>query len=478
MHPQCSVQTIALRNTSLVSLLACFACLSTCTTHLIAHDRPNILLFMADDMTHTDLGCYGNQDVKTPNLDAFANSGMKLTRCFNSAPMCSPLRQSLYTGLYPVKNGAYPNHSRVYDGVKSLPHYLSPLGYRTALIGKRHEAPESSFPFEFLGGRHHDNGKGVDLDLSTVDSFLKEAATDAQPFCLVVTSNQPHRPWNRGDATQYAPKTLSIPGNLVDTPQTRTAMAEYYAEITYMDTQFGSCIGSLGRHNLRRNTIVIFLSEQGSNFPFCKWTCYATGIQSACLVSWPSVVEPDSHTDALVSYVDIVPTLVAAAGGQPEAASLDGRSILPILRSQDSDGSRYVFAVQTSRGIFSGPEAYGIRSVTDGRYLLIKNLNHESQFANSVTKRDAVYASWNSAAEAGDAFALSRYSSYKVRPEWELYDIEADPWNLRNVARHPELQEIRLQLLAALKSWMREQGDQGTLTEMQALTRQSERTKK
>ncbi|MDE0821708.1 MAG: sulfatase-like hydrolase/transferase [Opitutales bacterium] len=108
-------------------------------------------MFLADDMTYSDLGCYGNPDVNTPNLDRLAHQGLRFTRCYNSAPICSPLRQSLYSGLYPVRNGAHPNHSRVYDGIKSLPHCLRPLGYRVAIVGKRHEAPASAFPFEMLG---------------------------------------------------------------------------------------------------------------------------------------------------------------------------------------------------------------------------------------------------------------------------------------------------------------------------------------
>ena len=121
-----------------------------------AAEKPNLLLFLADDMTYTDLGCYGNPDVKTPAIDQLAREGLKFTRCYNSAPTCSPLRQSLYTGLYPVRNGAHPNHSRVYAGVKSIPHYLEPLGYRVAIVGKRHEAPAAAFPFEYLGGSHGD----------------------------------------------------------------------------------------------------------------------------------------------------------------------------------------------------------------------------------------------------------------------------------------------------------------------------------
>ena len=93
-----------------------------------ADERPNLLLFLADDMTYTDVGCFGNPDVRTPNIDRLAKQGMRLTRCYNSAPTCSPLRQSLFTGLYPVKNGAHPNDSRVHEGVRSLPHHLRPLG--------------------------------------------------------------------------------------------------------------------------------------------------------------------------------------------------------------------------------------------------------------------------------------------------------------------------------------------------------------
>ena len=111
---------------------------------------PNLLLFLADDMTFTDLGCYGNPDVRTPRLDRLASEGIRFTRFYSSAPTCSPLRQSLFTGLYPVRNGAHPNHSRVYDGIKSIPHHLRPLGYRVGIVGKRHEAPPPHFHLRCL----------------------------------------------------------------------------------------------------------------------------------------------------------------------------------------------------------------------------------------------------------------------------------------------------------------------------------------
>jgi N-sulfoglucosamine sulfohydrolase len=157
--------------------------------------------------------------VKTPHIHRLSTQGIRFTRCCNAALTCSPLRQSLYTGLYAVGNGAHPNHSQVFEGVKSLPHYLKPLGYRVAIIGKLHEAPASAFPFEMLGGNHGDGGKtsaGADLPLERAWEFISRDRQQA--WCLVVASNQPHTPWNRGDTSRYDPSTLTVPRHLVDTP--------------------------------------------------------------------------------------------------------------------------------------------------------------------------------------------------------------------------------------------------------------------
>src|SRR5690606_32993702 len=121
--------------------------------HKDEKDRPNIILIMGDDLSYNDIEPYGNTQVRTPNLSLLAREGMCFDNMFTSTAMCAPTRQQLMTGVYPVRNGAYPNHSRVYDGTRSVAHHLQQLGYRTALIGKKHYAPEESFPFEYLGGR-------------------------------------------------------------------------------------------------------------------------------------------------------------------------------------------------------------------------------------------------------------------------------------------------------------------------------------
>ena len=113
-----------------------------------AAERPNLVFIIADDCTFLDMGVYGGQ-AQTPTLNQLATEGMQFSRCFQAAPMCSPTRHNIYTGIYPVQSGAWPNHTRVYPGTKSIAHYLGEAGYRVALSGKTHIGPRTSFPFEY-----------------------------------------------------------------------------------------------------------------------------------------------------------------------------------------------------------------------------------------------------------------------------------------------------------------------------------------
>lgn len=462
-----ALEDIAINRIVIKSIMVALVCL-TSLSDATSQKTPNLLLFMADDMTYTDLGCYGNPDVKTPHIDRLADQGVRFTQCYSAAPTCSPLRQSLFTGIYPVRNGAHPNHSRVYDGVKSLPHYLRPLGYRVGIVGKRHEAPAAAFPFEMLGGNHGDGGKtpdGADLPLEKARTFI--SSDRQQPWCLVVTSNQPHTPWNRGDSSQYDPQMLTVPPYLVDTPVLREALSRYYAEITYMDGQFGMLLEMLKDLNAEQETVVLWLSEQGSQLPFGKWTCYDTGIHAAAVLRWPGIVTPDSKSDALLSYVDVVPTLVELAGGT--VTGLDGKSFAPLLRRETDRHNDVVFSVNTTRGIYHGSEAFGIRSATDGRWLYIRNLHSANDFQNMVTWRDPVFASWKS---NESAFAKSRVNAYVRRAPEELYDLDQDPWCLKNVASASSQPKDLAKLSALMDVWMKQQGDLGDATERAAESRQ------
>ena len=425
--------------------------------------RPNFVIVLADDMTYTDLGCFGNSDVQTPNLDRLASQGMKLTRCFSPAPMCAPTRSALYTGLFPVRNGAHPNHSRVHDSVRSLPHFLKPLGYRVALAGKRHIKPQASFPFEYLG-------KGKQLDFPAIREFINRDSS--QPFCLVVTSNHPHEPWSNGDARQYDAAKLTVPPYLVDTRVTRQAMTKYYAEVTAFDQQVGRVLKLLDQTKKAENTLVSVFTEQGSSFPHCKWTCYDTGLQAAGIVRWPGIVKPNSESAAMVQYVDVPPTFIAAAGGDPSEYDFDGISFLPVLKDETETHREFVYGVQTSKGIIAGPDAYGIRSVRSERYKLIWNINHETEFQNVVTARHPVFQDWKTQAANNNKLALEYVKAYQDRPEYEFYDLSADPYELKNLAGSKEYQTEQNRLRRELERWMKQQGDAGHETEFDALNRQ------
>ena len=413
--------------------------------------RPNIVLILADDLTWRDMGCYGNGEVRTPNIDRLAAQGMKFTHAFTATAMCSPTRQQLYTGLFPVRNGAYPNHSRVREGTKSLAHYLKPLGYRVALWGKSHVGPPESFPWE---------------KVKDFASFIRRDAE--QPYCLVFASPQPHLPWLK--AKGFDPAKLTVPPYLVDTPETRQALANYYTDVADLDRQVGEVLKAAGAEN----TLVIFTSEQGAQFPFCKWTCYDLGLRTGFIARRPGRIEAGSVTDAMIQYVDVVPTLVEAAGGTvPEG--LDGRSFLGVLEGRTKEHGDYAYGIHTTLGIIAG-KPYPIRSIRSRTHRYILNLMPKGEFNNTVIQHDrAVYwRSWVRKAESDD-FAAARVARYRKRPKEELYDLAKDPYELENLAGQPEHRALMDRMREKLEAWMKQQGDKGIETEMEALSRKNRR---
>lgn len=438
-------------------ILLTFLCIN-----LLAQKQPNIVLFMADDCTYRDIGTYGSKDSKTPNIDALADTGMKFNKFFQAVPMCSPTRHNLMTGLYPVRSGAYPNHTFVEAGTKSIVQHLKPLGYRVALSGKRHISPTSVFDFEYLG-------RGKNPDFALVDNFLADATKKKEPFCLFLTSNEPHVPWNKGNVELFDPGTVKLPPTYVDTEETRQAFVSYLAEINYLDQQVEKALALLEKYDIADNTIFIFTSEQGNSFPFAKFTCYDAGLQTAFIVRWPEVIRKGSTNDAVADYTDVVPTFIDIAGGEvpPE---LDGKSFLNILRGEASHHKDYSFGMQTTRGILNGSDHYGIRSVTDGHYRFIMNLTPEAEFQNLATspeKGSAWWLSWLKAAKT-DPSARERVNAYRKRPAFELYDTEADPYNMTNLVGRKEYKEIEDRLKNELLAWMKYCGDEGNKTEMNA----------
>lgn len=446
---------------ALVSLAAC--CCDLPRGVAADAEKPNFLFIIADDCTYRDIGCYGGQ-AHTPNIDRLAAEGMRFTRCFQAAPMCSPTRHNIYTGLYPVKSGAYPNHAFAKEGTKSVVHYLKPLGYRVALSGKRHIAPPDVFPLEY-------SGKGNNPDFEAIDTLLGQCSQSGTPFCLFACSNEPHSPWNKGDASRYDPAALKLPPYFVDTERTRSDMAAYLAEITYYDWQVGQCLKLLGKHGFAENTLVLVVSEQGSSFPFGKWTCYDTGLQSACIARWPGRIKAGTVSDAMIEYVDVLPTFLDAAGGTiPDV--LDGKSFLPVLLDETTEHKSHVYGIMTTRGIINGSDSFGIRSVRSSRFKYIVNLTPETTFQN-VCVRSPIFQSWKEKAARGDADAAEKVHRYQHRPAEELYDVSQDSYEWHNLADDPKYAGAKAELKLRLELWMKSQGDRGQQTELEALQHQN-----
>ncbi|MEM9015478.1 MAG: sulfatase [Verrucomicrobiota bacterium] len=417
---------------------------------------PNVLLILADDLSWFDIGCYGNKVVRTPNIDKLASDGMKFSNAFTATAMCAPTRQQLYTGLFPVRNGAMANHSQVKPGTKSMVHHLGSLGYDVHLYGKTHFGPTDSFPFKIT------------------EKLILPTGPD--PFCLVVATKMPHQPWPKNET--YDPENLTLPPYLIDNPETRLAMARYYTEVTQLDGVVGDLLSQLEANGQADNTVVIFTSEQGSAFFGGKWTCYDRGLKTALIVRWPGEVAPGSESDALVQYVDVVPTLVELAGGDPATVDtgrsgapgggngFDGKSFLEILRGQREEHHPYVYGVHTMQGAWVGGP-FPIRSIRDDRYKFIWNLMPERPFANFLMVQDKLncWKSWVRDA-AADPAAAEIVERWVKRPEFEFYDTENDPFELVNLADDPSHSDRIEGMKTTLEAWMKQQGDKGIETEL------------
>ena len=415
-------------------------------------ERPNLILFLADDLSYEDLSCYGHPVVRTPHVDQFAKEGLNMTHMFTSTAMCAPSRSALYTGLFPHRNGCHMNHGKVKEGVSSLPHYLKPLGYHVALVNKKHVRPAEAFPFDYV---HLDS---VALYLSSLNR---------EPFCLIYASDEPHGPHSEGRIT--GSDIRQLPLTWVDTPEARNKYASYLNDVELMDAEFGALIALLKKQDLYENSVSVFTSDHGYEY-FAKWTCYETGLRVPFIIRW-NALEPGTQNHAMAGFIDILPTFVELAGGSAPA-NIDGSSLKEVFLQNKSEHRDFIFGSHTNRGIISG-KAYPVRSVRDRQYKYIRNLTSDSLFQNILTHGrtynpdDAapVWKSWLKLAEE-DTTISKRVNSLVKRPPEELYDLKNDPYELNNLADDPAYAEIKSKLSLELDQWMKDQGDKGMEAEM------------
>lgn len=434
----------------------------------VAASQPNFLILLGDDISASSIGCYGAENPHTsPNIDKLAEEGIRFTNLFVAQAVCAPTRAELYTGLYPHRNGCMENHRATKNGTLSIVQRLEKLGYRVGLTGKTHFKPKSVYPFEMVKGFPSDcnvhETPGADWD--GVEAFMTR--NPEQPFCLIICSIHAHAPWDSGDTSPWELDELKLPPHMVDTPETRHYFREHLAEVRLFDDQLGKAREMLKKHELDGSTALIVLDENGTGMPGGKWTNYDWGVRSAGVIKWPGMDTP-LVAEALVQYCDVLPTLIDAAGGEvPE--ELDGRSFLSLIEGKTKTHRDKAFFVYNS-----GPEGppFASRAVTDGRYKLMWNLTPDNLFAvrvingfdygyvDKIKDRHVrhMYTSWLEKAKT-DPAADKWIQRYRSQPQFQLFDLSKDPWELNNLAAYPEHKAKLEELKAAVLEWMEQQGD-------------------
>jgi len=417
--------------------------------------RPNIVIFLTDDQSQLDSSPYGS-GLRTPNMQRLADAGLTFTRAFVASPSCAPSRAALLTGLMPARNGAEPNHAKPRAEIKKWPAYFQELGYEVVAFGKvSHYKHTADYGFDHFAHDTFHDPEGIP---AAVRYLQNRPRTNSKPLCIFVGSNWPHVPWPTNTAG-YDPALLSLPAGSVDTPATRQWRARYAAAVTKADDELGM-VYDTARATLGETTLFLFSSDHGAQWPFAKWNLYESGTRVPLIVSWPGVVKPKRRADAMVSWVDFLPTLVELAGGKAPA-DLDGKSFARVLLGEASRHRDRIFTTHSGDGAWN---IYPSRSVRTERWKYIWNLHPEFAFTTHIDLpgnlgQRGYFATWEAAAKT-NAHAAAIVKRYHERPTEELYDLKADPHEQHNLASEPRHASRMKKLQAELEAWMGEQGDQ------------------
>lgn len=450
---------------ALLVLLLC-----ACTVPTAAESRPNLVLFLADDLSWADCSVYGNGEIRTPNVERLARDGLTFTHAFVASPSCAPSRAALLTGLDPARSGAMFNHQPPRADVKKWPAYFQELGYEVAAIGKvAHYAQVRDYGFDhFSHFKYHEDG--------CIEAAVKwlEGRKSDKPLCLLVGTNWPHVPWP--EETKYDPAALTVPPTLIETSETRQARARYAQAVTFADRDLG-LVYDVARRVLGEDLLFVFTADHGSQFPFGKWNCTDAGLRTPLVAVWPGRIAPGCRTDAMVSWIDLLPTFLATAGATPPGSGMaggqiSGRSFLPVLLGEADAHREFVFASHSGDGTMNEYPMRGVRS-HDWRY--VRNLDPSAEFHSHVDRAAAgdgraYWDSWVRKAQTDQA-AAAVVHRYHTRPAEELYDLRSDPWELNNLAGDPAHAEILVRMRGEIDAWMRSNGDRGLETEQEVKPR-------
>jgi len=431
--------------------------------------KPNILLIIADDLSKT-VPLYGDNTITTPGMDGVAKDGVVFERAYCTASSCTPSRASILTGQYPHQLTEGGNlHGTLPMKYANYARILAENGYRVGLQGK------GWGPGDFEKGGYKENPAGKSY--KSFENFMQNQPEDT-PFCFWIGSHDPHRPYSPSLKVNLGIDSMraKVPVWLPDSNVVRQDFLDYYAESKRFDQTIEKAIALLKEKGIYDQTLIVITSDNGMPFPRVKANAYDISTNMPLIMRWGGHFMKGKRTAEMVSFVDLAPTFLSAAGLEVPA-SMQGQSLLPLLETGKSKHPRTEIFSERERHAYVRTDnmGYPMRAIRTDRYLYINNLradrwpagNPENPESNRFygdiddggTKKLMVENRDNPAYEMLSTWSLDK------RPAEELYDLEKDPDQLKNLARDPGYAKVLQDLFRRLMKWRKETKDPVTDTE-------------
>ncbi|MEW6301859.1 MAG: sulfatase [Verrucomicrobiota bacterium] len=443
----------------LVLSVVCFATMQSPAAD--ARKRPNILWLIAEDFG-PELGCYGTQQVWSPNLDRLAAEGVRYTRAYTTAPVCSASRSGLMTGMYQTTIGAHNHRSHRDDGyklpagVRVISDWMRDAGYFTANV--------KAFPA----------GAGISGTAKTDWNFTYEGKPfdsdqwadlkSHQPFYAQVNFSETHRAFSAPKKAD--PAKVIIPPYYPDHPVTRADWAAYLDEATEVDRKIGIVLKQLEADGLADNTIIFFFGDHGQAHVRGKQFVYESGLHIPLIIRWakdfpaPKQFRPGTVDTRLLEAIDFTATSLDIAGAK-KPAGMQGRIF---LGDHAESPRQYAFGARDR----CDETVFRLRSARDARYRYIRNFTPERPFLQPNAYKERSYPVWNLLKELdaqGKLTPVQKFLTAPTMPEEELYDLDMDPYEINNLAKSPAHQDVLKRMRAALEKWLTESDDKGRVLE-------------
>ena len=380
-----------------------------------------------------------------------------MTRFYCSVSQCAPLRAELYTGLLPKNNGVLANAKKEKrPGVKNIADHLIPLGYKVGLTGKKHFGLGNAKIDVIPGFASSANGSNQVHSFDGIEKYVVEAKKEESSFCVIIGSTHAHHPWDHGKESNFPINKIKLRPHYVDTPGARQAVAKHAAEVEVLDRQVKETRELMKEMDLEKNTILIFLSEQGIAMPRGKWSPYEHGSRALCLAHWKGHILP-RETTALAMYCDIIPTLVDFAGGKDPG--LDGKSLMGLWTDKQVKRHR-------KEVLISNVHPFWQKAIVTDTHKLIWTGNPEREhiWGNFHSKGKFFakpWAEWKEKAQT-DETATRKVERVLQPKAFELYDVVSDPYEINDLAGLPEHQKRISMLREKLKNLMTDCGESTT----------------